>query len=89
MHCGSYRCRLGRVEAGPPRVVNGLGIRRRKPGDGTNANEVTSQRLTDPGPRLTFYDCLVQVEVDDPPNRSPPRRFACPPPLGGPRQRPG
>jgi anaerobic selenocysteine-containing dehydrogenase len=30
--------------------------------DGRNANELTSQRLTDIGRAPTFYDCLVQVE---------------------------
>jgi anaerobic selenocysteine-containing dehydrogenase len=30
--------------------------------DGKNANEVTSQRLTDMGGGPTFYDVLVQVE---------------------------
>jgi anaerobic selenocysteine-containing dehydrogenase len=29
--------------------------------DGRNANEVTSQALTDMGRGATFYDCLVQV----------------------------
>ena len=31
--------------------------------DGTNANNVTSQALTDLGRAATFYDCLVEVEV--------------------------
>jgi anaerobic selenocysteine-containing dehydrogenase len=30
--------------------------------DGRNANEVTSQSITDVGRGATFYDCLVQVE---------------------------
>ena len=30
--------------------------------DGTNANNVTSQALTDLGRAATFYDCLVEVE---------------------------
>jgi anaerobic selenocysteine-containing dehydrogenase len=30
--------------------------------DGKNANEVTSQQLTDMGRAPTFYDTLVQVE---------------------------
>ena len=29
--------------------------------DGKNANELTSQALTDIGRAPTFYDCLVQV----------------------------
>ena len=32
--------------------------------DGCNANEVTSQALTDMGGGATFYDCLVEVERD-------------------------
>ena len=31
--------------------------------DGTNANNVTSQALTDLGRAATFYDCLVEVET--------------------------
>jgi anaerobic selenocysteine-containing dehydrogenase len=31
--------------------------------DGRNANEVTSQALTDIGNAATFYDCLVEVEA--------------------------
>ena len=30
--------------------------------DGRNANELTSQQLTDMGRAPTFYDCLVEVE---------------------------
>jgi len=60
---GSYQCtaRVGeRARAG---VVNGLGVWWRKLGmDGTNVNELTSQRLTDMGGGPTFYDCAVQVE---------------------------
>lgn len=33
--------------------------------DGKNANEVTSQRLTDMGNGPTFYDVLVEVEKED------------------------
>ncbi len=29
--------------------------------DGCNANQVTSQALTDLGNAATFYDCLVEV----------------------------
>jgi anaerobic selenocysteine-containing dehydrogenase len=60
---GSHRCiaRISpRARAG---VVNGLGVWWRKFGrDGTNVNELTSQRLTDLGRGPTFYDCLVEVE---------------------------
>lgn len=51
----SRRARLG--------VVHGMGIWWRKFGmDGTNVNQLTSQRLTDMGRGPTFYDCLVEVE---------------------------
>ena len=41
----------------------GLGVWWRKLGaDGTNVNELTSQRLTDIGRAPTFYDCLVEVK---------------------------
>ncbi len=44
-------------------LVVGLSIWWRKfAADGRNANEVTSQRLTDMGNAPTFYDVLVQVE---------------------------
>jgi hypothetical protein len=32
-------------------------------GDGANANDVTSQALTDLGRGATFYDCLVEVQA--------------------------
>ncbi len=61
---GSHRCKLEVSKRARPGVVNGLGIWWRKLGsDGTNVNEVTSQRLTDLGRGPTFYDCLVQVEA--------------------------
>lgn len=44
-------------------LVVGLSVWWKKlAGDGKNANEVTSQRLTDMGRGPTFYDTLVQVE---------------------------
>jgi anaerobic selenocysteine-containing dehydrogenase len=53
--CISARARLG--------VVNGLGIWWRKLGlNGTNVNELTSQKLTDLGRAPVFYDCLVEVK---------------------------
>ena len=59
---GSYRCKAHVCERARPGVVNGLGVWWRKLGvDGTNVNEVTSQRLTDIGRAPTFYDCLVEV----------------------------
>jgi anaerobic selenocysteine-containing dehydrogenase len=60
---GSYLCKAkvsARARAG---VVNGLGIWWRKFGlDGTNVNQLTSQRLTDLGRAPVFYDCLVDVQ---------------------------
>ncbi len=54
----------GRARAG---VVHGLGIWWRKLGlDGTNVNQLTSQRLTDLGRAPTFYDCLVEVQPEAP-----------------------
>ncbi|MDH4392507.1 MAG: molybdopterin oxidoreductase family protein [Aquabacterium sp.] len=59
---GSYRCKAAVGDRARPGVVNGLGVWWRKLGpDGTNVNEVTSQRLTDIGRAPTFYDCLVEV----------------------------
>ena len=60
---GHHRC-VARVSArARPGVVNGLGIWWRKLGrDGTNVNELTSQRLTDMGRAPTFYDCAVEVK---------------------------
>jgi len=59
---GSYHCVLrlnGRARTG---VVNGLGIWWRKLClNGTNVNELTSQKLTDLGGGPVFYDCLVEV----------------------------
>ena len=59
---GSYRCTAAVGSRARPGVVNGLGVWWRKLGvDGTNVNELTSQRLTDIGRAPTFYDCLVEV----------------------------
>lgn len=59
---GEYRCRARVSARARPGVVNGLGIWWRKLGlDGTNVNELTSQRLTDMGRAPVFYDCLVEV----------------------------
>ena len=61
---GSYTCHAAVSERARPGVVNGLGVWWRKLGlDGTNVNELTSQRLTDLGAGPTFYDCAVQVEA--------------------------
>jgi len=60
---GTHRCRAEVSRRARPGVVHGMGIWWRKLGfDGTNVNELTSQRLTDLGRGPTFYDCLVQVE---------------------------
>ena len=59
---GSYRCKAAVGVRARPGVVNGLGVWWRKLGvDGSNVNELTSQRLTDIGRGPTFYDCLVEV----------------------------
>jgi anaerobic selenocysteine-containing dehydrogenase len=59
---GSYECKAHvstRARAG---MVVGLGIWWRKLGaNGTNVNELTSQKLTDMGRAPVFYDCAVQV----------------------------
>ncbi|MDM0114709.1 molybdopterin oxidoreductase family protein [Variovorax sp. J22R133] len=61
---GEHRCRAEVSRRARPGVVHGLGIWWRKLGlDGTNVNQLTSQRLTDIGRGPTFYDCLVQVEM--------------------------
>ncbi|MDE2606431.1 MAG: molybdopterin oxidoreductase family protein [Burkholderiales bacterium] len=59
---GEYRCRARISPRARPGVVNGLGIWWRKLGlDGTNVNQLTSQRLTDMGRAPVFCDCLVEV----------------------------
>jgi anaerobic selenocysteine-containing dehydrogenase len=60
---GSYCVKAAISRRARPGVVNGLGIWWKKLGlDGTNVNELTSQRLTDLGRGPVFYDCLVEVE---------------------------
>jgi len=62
---GEHRCRAEVSRRARPGVVHGMGIWWRKFGaDGTNVNQLTSQRLTDIGRGPTFYDCLVEVERD-------------------------
>jgi len=59
---GEHRCRAEVSRRARPGVVHGLGIWWRKfSPDGTNVNQLTSQRLTDMGRGPTFYDCAVQV----------------------------
>ena len=61
---GQTRCRADVSARARPGVVHGLGIWWRKLGlDGSNVNQLTSQRLTDIGRGPTFYDCAVQVEA--------------------------
>jgi len=60
---GSTLCRARVGTRARPGIVNGLGVWWRKFGlDGSNVNQLTSQRLTDLGRGPTFYDCLVEVE---------------------------
>jgi anaerobic selenocysteine-containing dehydrogenase len=60
---GEHRCKADVSKRARPGVVHGLGIWWRKLGmDGTNVNQLTSQRVTDMGNGPVFYDCLVEVE---------------------------
>ncbi|MDT4872029.1 Dimethyl sulfoxide reductase DmsA [compost metagenome] len=60
---GSFVCKLRVTDKARAGLVVGLSVWWKKlAGDGKNANEVTSQRLTDMGRAPTFYDTLVQVE---------------------------
>ena len=60
---GEHHCRAKISPRARPGVVHVLGIWWRKLGlDGTNVNQLTSQRVTDMGNGPVFYDCLVQVE---------------------------
>ena len=59
--CSSCKARV--TERARPGVVVALSIWWKKLArDGKNANELTSQALTDIGRAPTFYDCLVEVE---------------------------
>ena len=61
---GEYRCKAEISDRARPGVVNGMGIWWRKFGiDGTNVNQLTSQKLTDMGRGPVFYDCLVEVQA--------------------------
>jgi anaerobic selenocysteine-containing dehydrogenase len=60
---GSFVAKARVTDKARPGLVVGLSIWWKKfASDGRNANEVTSQRLTDMGRAPTFYDVLVQVE---------------------------
>ena len=69
--CGSYACKAEVSTAGPgPAWSMAWGVWWRKFGlRGTNVNQSTSQRLTDIGSALTFYDCLVEVSAMAPATR--------------------
>ena len=61
---GNYVCKARLNDRARLGVVNGLGIWWRKLGlNGTNVNELTSQKLTDLGRAPVFYDCLVEVAL--------------------------
>ncbi|MEO8653540.1 MAG: molybdopterin dinucleotide binding domain-containing protein, partial [Ramlibacter sp.] len=61
---GEYQCKAQISPRARPGVINGLGVWWRKFGlQGTNVNQLTSQRLTDMGRGPVFYDCLVEVET--------------------------
>ncbi|CAN7615376.1 molybdopterin oxidoreductase family protein [Pseudoduganella sp. LjRoot289] len=60
---GSFECKARVTDKARAGLVVGLSVWWKKlAGDGKNANEVTSQQLTDMGRAPTFYDTLVQVE---------------------------
>ena len=60
---GSMQARARVTDRARQGVVVGLSIWWKKLSpDGCNANQVTSQALTDLGGSATFYDCLVEVE---------------------------
>lgn len=60
---GSFQAKVRITDNARPGLVVGLSIWWKKMArDGKNANEVTSQKLTDMGNAPTFYDVLVQVE---------------------------
>ena len=61
---GELRLRARVTERARAGVVVALSIWWKKLApDGKNANELTSQALTDMGRAPTFYDCLVEVEA--------------------------
>ncbi|MFM0521355.1 molybdopterin oxidoreductase family protein [Caballeronia jiangsuensis] len=63
---GSMQARARVTDRAREGVVVGLSIWWKKLSpDGCNANQVTSQALTDLGGSATFYDCLVEVEQLD------------------------
>ncbi|MEG1117346.1 MAG: molybdopterin dinucleotide binding domain-containing protein, partial [Janthinobacterium sp.] len=60
---GSFVAKARVTDKARKGLVVGLSVWWKKlASDGKNANEVTSQRLTDMGRAPTFYDTLVEVE---------------------------
>ena len=60
---GSFIAKARVTDKARPGLVVGLSVWWKKlASDGKNANEVTSQRLTDMGRAPTFYDTLVEIE---------------------------
>lgn len=60
---GSFVAKARVTDKARPGLVVGLSVWWKKLAtDGKNANEVTSQRLTDMGRAPTFYDTLVEIE---------------------------
>ena len=60
---GTFVCKARVTPKARPGLVVGLSVWWKKlASDGKNANQVTSQALTDMGRAPTFYDTLVQVE---------------------------
>jgi molybdopterin guanine dinucleotide-containing S/N-oxide reductase-like protein len=60
---GSFTAKARVTDKARPGVVVALSVWWKKlTSDGTNANEVTGQGLTDLGAAATFYDALVEVE---------------------------
>ena len=69
---GSMQARVRVTDKARVGLVVGLSIWWKKfAADGKNANEVTSQRLTDMGNAPTFYDVLVEVEKLEVPELAP------------------
>jgi anaerobic selenocysteine-containing dehydrogenase len=63
---GELTLRARLTDRARPGVVVALSIWWKKlAADGKNANELTSQALTDIGRAPTFYDCLVEVAPDN------------------------
>jgi anaerobic selenocysteine-containing dehydrogenase len=63
---GDFKLKARVTEKARPGVVVALSVWWKKlSGDGCNANDVTSQALTDLGAAATFYDVLVEVEKVD------------------------